>query len=123
MNIKPIRTNSDYDIACERLYKLMHSTSEPLQPGTVKGDEAELLSILIDDYEKKMGYKITAPDPVELIKFRMEEKGLRQVDLIPYLGSSSRVSEILNRRRRLTINIIKKLCKPLDLLPYQLIHL
>lgn len=82
--------------------------------GTPESDELEILGLLIDDYENKF-YPIEAPDPIEAIKIRMEEMHLKQVDLIPEIGGKSRVSEILNRKRRLTVDMIRKLAKKLDL--------
>ncbi len=82
--------------------------------GSVESDEADILALLIDDYEKK-NYPIEAPDPIEAIKIRMEEMNLRQSDLISTIGSKSRVSEILNRKRKLTVDMIRNLTKRLNL--------
>jgi len=103
MNIKPIRIESDYQMALARLEYLFDA---PV--GTQESDEADILALLIDEYEK-LNYPIEAPDPIEAIIIRMEEMQLKQVDLIPVLGGKNRVSEILNRRRRLTVGMIRKL--------------
>jgi len=77
-------------------------------------EEADILGILIDDYEKRF-YPIEAPDPIEAIKIRMEEMHLKQVDLIPVMGGKNRVSEVLSRKRKLTIGMIRKLAIHLNL--------
>lgn len=109
MNLKPIRTETDYRAALNRLEEIFDA-----KLGTSESDELEILSLLIDDYEKKH-YPIEAPDPIEAIKIRMEEMHLKQVDLIPEIGGKSRVSEILNRKRRLTVDMIRKLATKLNL--------
>ena len=88
--------------------------------GTPEGDEADLLGLMIDDYEKKH-YPIQAPDPIEAIKIRMEEMHLKQIDLVNEIGGKSRVSEILNRKRKLTVEMIRKLTRRLNLSPELLI--
>lgn len=109
MDIQLIKTESDYQIALKRLEVLFDA---PV--GTPESDEADILGLLIDDYEK-LHYPIEAPDPIEAIKIRMEEMNLKQVDLIPVLGGKNRVSEILNRRRRLTVGMIRRLADHLNL--------
>jgi len=109
MNLKPIKTETDYQEALLKLEKIFDA---PI--GTKKSDEADILAILIDEYEKEH-YPIEAPDPIEAIKIRMEEMKLKQQDLIPEIGGKSRVSEILNRKRRLTIEMIRKLTRRLNL--------
>ena len=109
MDIKPIKTDSDYKIALSRLEKIFDA---PI--GTIESDEADILGLMIDEYEKKH-YPIDAPDPIEAIKIRMEEMQLKQVDLVSEIGGKSRVSEILNRKRRLTVNMIRKLANRLNL--------
>jgi len=115
MNIKPIKSETDYRFALKRLEEIFDA---PV--GTPKGDEADILGLLVDEYEKKH-YPIEAPDPIEAIKIRMEELQLKQVDLIEVIGSKSRVSEILNRKRKLTIEMIRNLTKRLNLSPDLLI--
>jgi len=83
--------------------------------------EADILGLIIDDYEKKH-YPIETPDPIEAIKIRMEEMQLKQVDLVNEIGGKSRVSEILNRKRKLTVEMIRKLTHRLSLSPNILIN-
>jgi len=103
MNIKPIKSEQDYTDALAKIEKLMHA-----KPNTPEMDELEVLTTLVEAYEEQF-YKIDAPDPVEAIKFRMEQEGLKQKDLVAIIGSKSRVSEILNRKRKLTIEMIRNL--------------
>jgi len=116
MNIKPIKTDSDYREALKRLDVIFDA-----EIGTQESDEADILGLMIDDYEKKY-YPIEAPDPIEAIKIRMEEMQLKQVDLVNEIGGKSRVSEILNRRRKLTVDMIRKLTIRLNLSPGMLIN-
>lgn len=97
INIKPIRNDDDLRAAFQRLEAVFQA-----QEGTDKADEMEILATLIEAYENRH-YPISAADPVEAIKFRMEQQGLTPKDLEPYIGSSGRVSEVLNRRRRLSL--------------------
>ena len=115
MNIKPIKTEADYKVALKRLEAIFDS---PL--GTSESDEADILGLMVDEYEKKH-YPIEAPDPIEAIKIRMEEMHLKQVDLVDVLGGKSRVSEILNRKRKLTVDMIRNLNRRLNLSPGLLI--
>ena len=103
MNIKPIRNEKDYQNALKRLELIFDA-----KKGTVKGDELEILSILIDQYENE-SFPIGMPDPIEAIKFRMEQMGMNQKDLADVVGFKSRVSEILNKKRKLTLGMIRKL--------------
>jgi HTH-type transcriptional regulator/antitoxin HigA len=116
MNIKLIKTESDYQAALKRLEIIFDA-----EIGTQESDEADILGLLIDDYEKKH-YPIEAPDPIEAIKIRMEEMQLKQVDLVNEIGGKSRVSEILNRKRKLTVEMIRKLTVRLSLSPNILIN-
>jgi len=109
MKIKPIRTDVDYQEALVRMEQIFDA-----DPNTEEGDEAELLMMLIDSYEN-IFYPITAPDPIEAIKIRMEEMNLKQKDLVGIIGAKSKVSEILNRKRKLTIEMIRKLNNTLNL--------
>ena len=111
MNIKPIKTETDYEDALKRLEIVFDASI-----GTQESDEADILGLLIDEYEKKH-YPIEVPDPIEAIKIRMEEMHLKQIDLVPEIGGKSRVSEILNKKRKLTIEMIRKLTKRLNLSP------
>ncbi len=103
MKILPIRTEKDYQKALDRLEDIFDA-----KKGTEEGDELEILSILIDQYEKE-NFPIGMPDPIEAIKFRMEQMGMNQKDLAEVVGFKSRVSEILNKKRKLTLNMIRKL--------------
>lgn len=103
MKISPIRNEQDYQNALERLEVIFDS-----RKGTEEGDELEILSILIDRYENE-NFPIGLPDPIEAIKFRMEQMGMNQSELAKVVGFKSRVSEILNRKRKLTLNMIRKL--------------
>jgi len=103
MKVKAIKTEKDYDQALERLEEIFHAEVD-----TPEGDEAEVLSILIEKYENEY-YPIEMPDPIEAIKFRMEQMGMRQKDLAEVVGFTSRVSEILNRKRKLTLAMIRQL--------------
>jgi HTH-type transcriptional regulator/antitoxin HigA len=116
MNIKPIKTEADYQQALNRLEVIFDA---PI--GTPESDEADVLGLLIDDYEKKH-YPIDAPDPIEAIKIRMEELQLKQLDLVDEMGGKSRVSEVLNRKRKLTVEMIRRLTARLNLSPEALIR-
>lgn len=109
MEIKPIKTEKDYEKALERLELIFDAA-----PNSKKGDEAEILSMLIENYENKY-YPIDSPDPIEAIKIRMEEMNLKQKDLVGIIGGKSRVSEILNRKKRLTVEMIRKLERILNI--------
>lgn len=103
MNVKPIKSDKDYRNALERLEVIFDAPID-----TKEGDEAEILSLLIENYENER-YPIEAPDPIEAIKIRMEELNMRQKDLVGIIGGKSRVSEILNRKKRLTVDMIREL--------------
>ena len=115
MNIKPIKTESDYQVALKRFEILFDA---PI--GTPESDEADILALLIEEFENK-NYPIEAPDPIEAIKIRMEEMQLKQIDLVDAIGGKSRVSEILNRKRKLTVEMIRNLTTRLNLSPSALI--
>ena len=115
MNIKPIKTDTDYKKALKRLEIIFDAVT-----GTPESDEADVLALIVDDYEIRH-YPIEAPDPIEAIKIRMEEMSLKQVDLVNEIGGKSRVSEILSRKRKLTVNMIRKLTSRLNLSPELLI--
>ena len=103
MKLKIIKTEKDYNLALKRLEKIFDA-----KKGTKHRDELELLSLLIDNYEKEK-LAIALPDPIEAIKFRMDQLGYKQKDLAEVIGLKSRVSEILNRKRKLTLEMIRKL--------------
>jgi len=112
---KLINTETDYHLALERFEILFDA---PI--GTPASDEADILALLIDEFENK-NYPIEAPDPIEAIKIRMEEMQLKQIDLVEAIGGKSRVSEILNRKRKLTVEMIRNLTTRLNLSPTTLI--
>lgn len=112
MNIKPIRSEEDLAAAFARLEQLWGA-----KIGTPEGDELEVLAILIEKYEDDH-YPIPPSDPIEAIKFRMDQQGLTPRDLEPYIGSSGRVSEVLNRKRKLSLAMIKRLHDGLRI-PYE----
>ena len=122
MSIKPIKTESDNQAALDRIEQLWDA-----EPNTPEGDELDVLVTLVQAFEEKQ-YTIDAPDPVEAIRFRMEQAGLDDADLVPFLGQRSRVSEVLGYKRRLSIGMIRKLHEglkiPLDSLirDYQLVR-
>ena len=103
MKIKPIRNESDYQKALKRLEVIFDA-----KIGTETGDELEILAIVIDNYENE-NFPIGMPDPISAINFRMEQMGLKQKDLIEMIGFKSRVSEIMNKKRKLTLGMIRKL--------------
>jgi HTH-type transcriptional regulator/antitoxin HigA len=103
MKIRPINTKKDYEMALERLSKIFDS-----KKGSPNGDELEVLSILIENYEDQH-FKIDLPDPIEAIKFRMEQMNYSQQDLAEVIGLKSRASEILNKKRKLSLEMIRQL--------------
>jgi HTH-type transcriptional regulator/antitoxin HigA len=107
--IKIIKTEAEYEKALERLDEIFDA-----KIGTPETDEADLLALLIENYENKH-YPIEAPDPIEAIKIRMEELGMKQSDLIDLIGGKSQVSEVLNRKRKLTLKMIRNLKTKLNL--------
>ncbi len=111
MNIRPIRTEKDYDLALDRVDILMD-----LNPkfGSKKSDELEILVMLIEKYEQ-INWNIAEPDPIEAIKIRMQEMQLKQKDLVPYIGNKSKVSEVLNKKVGLSLSMIYNLAKGLHL--------
>jgi HTH-type transcriptional regulator / antitoxin HigA len=109
MTIKPIKTEADYQKALKRLEVIFDAAN-----GTNESDEADILGLMIDEYEKKH-YPIEAPDPIEAIKIRMEEMQLKQIDLAEAIGGKNRVSEVLNRKRKLTVEMIRNLTIRLNL--------
>jgi HTH-type transcriptional regulator/antitoxin HigA len=103
MKISPIRNEKDYQQALTRLEEIFDA-----KKGTEQGDELEILSILIDQYENEH-FPIGMPDPIEAIKFRMEQMEMKNKDLAEVMGFNSRVSEILNKKRKLTLSMIRNL--------------
>lgn len=111
MNIHPIRNNTDYKKALRELSA--YFDDEPAS-GTPEGDRFEILLTLVEAYETKR-FPIEAPDPIEAIKFRMEQGGLTVKDLVPSIGKANRVYEVLNRKRGLTIEMIRNLHRNLGI--------
>ena len=101
--IRPIRNEADYEAALEEIDLLID-----VQPGTEEGDRLEVLSLLVEVYEQEH-YPIDPPDPIEAIKFRMEQQGLTRKDLEPIFGSRARVSEVLGGKRGLSLRMIRRL--------------
>lgn len=112
MNIKPIRSEEDLQAAFRRLESIFQA-----QEGTPEADEMEILVALVEAYEARH-YPIAPPDPVEAIKFRMEQQNLTPRDLEPFIGPSGRVSEVLNRKRTLSLRMVKRLHDGLHI-PYE----
>lgn len=109
MDIRPIKNEQDYLDTLDAIESLMDAKAD-----TKEMDKLEILTTLVEAYEEQH-YKIDAPNPIEAIKFRMEQEGLKQKDLITIVGSKSRVSEILNKKRKLTIEMIRNLHKHLHI--------
>ena len=109
MNIKPIKNEQDYELAIASVEQLWDAS-----PGTADADKLDILTTLVEAWEKQH-IVIAAPDPVEAIKFRMEQQGLVDADLVPLLGQRSRVSEVLNRKRKLSISMIRNLHQQLNI--------
>ncbi len=103
MKPKIIKTAADYQATLARIATIFLA-----KPGTAKGDELELLLHLVETYEDK-AYPIDPPDPIAALRFRMEQEGLKPKDLIPYIGSKSKVSEVLSGHRPLSLTMIRKL--------------
>lgn len=103
MMIRPIKTEADYEAVLKEIERLFDA-----KPGTVEADRLEVITTLVEAYEEKH-YAIPLPDPIEAILYHMESRGLSRHDLEPFIGSRARVSEVLNRRRPLTMEMIRKL--------------
>src|SRR6516162_2913299 len=103
MKPKVIKTEAQYQAALARIERIFDA-----KPGTPKGDELELLVLLVETYEDRV-YPIDLPDPIAALRFRMEQEGLKPKDLIPYIGSKSKVSEVLSGKRTLSLKMIRKL--------------
>lgn len=103
MKIRPIRTPADHAAALKRIEAIFGA-----RPGTPKGDELDLLATLVEVYEDRE-IPMPAPSPLDAIRFRMEQQGLRAKDLVPYIGSASKVSEVLSGKRALSLSMIRNL--------------
>ena len=111
MSIRPIHNEQDYDKALDRIDELMDLNPDLRTP---QSDELEVLALLVEKYEEK-AWAISEPDPIEAIKLRMEQMHLKQQDLVPYIGNKSKVSEVLNRKIGLSLNMVYNLAKGLNL--------
>ncbi len=109
MTLKLIKTKNDYKQALERLETIFDA-----KRGSAEGDELELLSLLIEKYETQH-FPVSLPDPIEAIKFRMEQMGYNQADLAKVVGLKSRASEILNKKRKLSLHMIRQLHNKLNI--------
>ncbi len=109
MEIKPIRTKTDYRAALKEVETLMSARAD-----TPEGERLDVLTTLVEAYEKKH-YRFDLPDPVEAIKFRMEQSGLGPKDLVPMIGQINRVYEVLSRKRPLTLQMIRRLHRDLGI--------
>jgi HTH-type transcriptional regulator/antitoxin HigA len=109
MDVKPIRTEQDCNDALARIEEIWDA-----EPGTPESDELDVLSILVEAYEEEH-HPIDPPDPIEAIKFRMEQMGLTRKDLEPFIGHRGRVAEVLNRKRGLSIEMIRNLSEGLGI--------
>ncbi len=112
MDIKAIKTENDYSQALQRLEEIFHAPAN-----TPEGDEAEVLSILIEKYEDE-NFPIDPPDPIEAIRYRMEQTGMSKQDLAKIIGYKSRVSEIFSRKRKLSLRMIRNLHEKMNI-PYE----
>ena len=116
MEIRPIKTEADYDATLAEIDQLWGA-----EDGTAEGDRLDVLLVLVDNYEVQH-HPIAPPDPIEAIKFRMEQMNLTRKDLEPIIGSRARVSEIINRRRPLSLPMIRRLHEALHIPLESLIH-
>lgn len=109
MSVKPIKTKKDHKNALNRIEELWDAT-----PNTPEGNEFEILVNIVNVYENET-FPIEDPDPIEAIRFRMEQQGLKDIDLVLMIGQRSKVSEVLNKKRKLSITMIRKLNKILKI--------
>jgi len=109
MDIKPIKTEKEYETALKEIERLFNA-----EPGTPDGDRLEVLATLVEAYEDEL-FSIPLPDPIEAIHYYMESRGLTRADIEQYIGSRARVSEILNRKRPLTLSMIQRLHEGLEI--------
>ena len=105
MKTKILKTEQEYNEACNRIHSLMLSSETAIEPDSPEGEEMELLSLLVEKYEMEH-HLLGIPDPIEAIRFRMDQMNLRQADIAPLFGGKTRVSEVLNRKRPLTLKMI-----------------
>jgi HTH-type transcriptional regulator/antitoxin HigA len=109
MDIKPVRTEEDYNSALARIEEIWDA-----KPGTPESDELDVLAVLVEAYEDEH-HPIDPPDPIEAIRFRMDQMGLTRKDLEPLIGSRGRVAEVLNKKRGLSIEMIRNLTESLGI--------
>lgn len=109
VTVRPIRTDTDYDVALAQIDVLMNAIQ-----GTPEGDRLDVLVTLVEAYEARH-HAVPPPDPIDAIRFRMEQGGLRPCDLEPFIGSRGRVSEVLHRKRALTLPMIRRLAEGLGI--------
>ncbi len=109
MELTIIKNEKQYKKALQRFEEIFFAT-----PNTNEGNEAQILALIIEDYENK-NYPIDPPDPIEAIKYKMEQMGYKQKDLVDIIGSNGRVSEVLNRKRKLTLEMIRNLHEKLNI--------
>jgi len=114
MEVKIIRNEIEYEESLKRFHELFFA-----KKGTPEGDEAELLALVIEKYESE-NYELEEPDPIEYIKYKMEKMGLKPKDLVPAFGSFSRISEVLSKKRNLTIKMIRNVHTMLNI-PYEIL--
>jgi HTH-type transcriptional regulator / antitoxin HigA len=105
MKTKILKTEREYKETCERIYALIHSSEDAIEPNSPEGEEMELLSLLVEKYEQE-NYPLAAPNPIEAIKFRMKQMNLKQTEVAPLFGGVTRVSEVLHGKRPLTLKMI-----------------
>lgn len=105
MKTKLLKTEREYNEACERIYTLINSTENAINPDSAEGEAIALLSLLVEKYEREH-YPVEAPNPIAAIRFRMEQMNLKQVDIAPLFGGKTRVSEVLSGKRSLTLKMI-----------------
>ena len=105
MKTKILKTEQEYNEACDRIYTLINNTDNAIEPDSSEGEEVELLSLLVEKYEQEH-YSVKAPTPIEAIRFRMEQMNLKQSDIAPLFGGKTRVSEVLHGKRVLTLKMI-----------------
>ena len=105
MKTKILKTEQEYNKACKYIYTLINSSEKAIGPDSPEGEEIELLSLLVEKYEQEH-YPVEAPNPIEAIKFRMEQMNLKQADVAPLFGGKTHVSEVLHSKRPLTLKMI-----------------
>ena len=108
-NIKPIHTEKDYNQALTRIDEIFDA-----KPGTIHADELEILSLLVDNYEEEH-FPIDLPDPIEVLRFKMDQLGLKQKDLVKTIGFKGRVSDILSKKRKLSLPMIRRISSKLSI--------